>query len=276
MQNWLNQKQNENVDKSVKFFDSLDKRQKAYFYEMLSDNKLKCHMNALEHGCAYICSPDEYSPFENGDYIVYSFFENEVWVQIAWSKFYKEIYVSGYVPAKNGWYEWREYFDGPVPVTCTDRAILRDEKKKISFEDALQEAKKRVSVNKNKVVENNSLNDGFNSSQNRILQEDKVKVGLPVFSEKEDSSSDYRKISIPSIHSLQTLKNRLLAIKSFWNFDSNSINKIYIEGAGEAVVENISEKNVEMSSYMKDFVYFVMYDGTNFIYLGNTQQKGRM
>ena len=274
MQNWLNQKQKECVDKSVKFFDSLDKRQKAYFYEMLSDNKLKCHMNALENGCAYICSSDEYSPFKNGDYLVYSFFENEVWVQIAWSKFYKEIYVSGYVPAKNGWYEWQEYFN--EPVTCTDRAIPRDEKKKISFEDALQEAKKRVSVNKNKPAENNRLNDGRNSSQNRTLQEDKVKVGLQVFSENEDSSSDYRKISIPSIHSLQTLKNHLLAIKSFWNFDSNSINKIYIEGAGEAVVENISDEYIKMSSYMKDFIYFVMYDGANFIYLGNTQQKGRV
>lgn len=69
---------------------------------------------------------------------------------------------------------------------------------------------------------------------------------MPVFSENEDSSSDYRKISIPSVHSLQTLKNRLLAIKSFWNFDSNSINKIHIEGAGEAVVENISDENVKM------------------------------
>lgn len=274
MQNWLNQKQKENVDKSVKFFDSLDKKQRAYFYDMFSDNKLKSHMCALENGCAYICSPDEYSPFENGDYIVYSFFDNEVWVQIAWSKFYKEIYVSGYVPTKNGWYEWQEYFNGPV--TCTNGGIPRDEKKRISFEDALQEAKKRVSVNKNKLSENNSLNDGYTSNQDRTLQEDKVKVGLQVFSENEDSSSDYRKISIPSVHSLQTLKNRLLAIKSLWNFDSNSINKIYIEGAGEAIVKNIPSENVERSSYMKDFVYFVMYDGTNFIYLGDTQQKGRV
>ena len=38
MQNWLNQKQKENVDKSVKFFDSLDKKQRAYFYDMFSDN----------------------------------------------------------------------------------------------------------------------------------------------------------------------------------------------------------------------------------------------
>ena len=140
----------------------------------------------------------------------------------------------------------------------------------------MQEAKKRVSVNKNKLSENNSLNDCCASSQNRALQDDKVKVGLPVFSENEDSSSDYRKISIQSVHSLQTLKNRLLAIKSFWNFDSNSINKIHIEGAGEAVVENISDENVKMLSYMKDFVYFVMYDGANFIYLGDTQQKGRV
>ena len=51
------------------------------------------------------------------------------------------------MPTKNGWYEWQEYFNGPV--TCTDGAIPRDEKKRISFEDALQEAKKRVSGNKN-------------------------------------------------------------------------------------------------------------------------------
>ena len=95
MQDWLNKKQKEHVEKSVSFFNSLDTKQVVYFYDMFSDNKLKSHINALENGCAYISSSDEYSPFDSGDYIVYSFKENGIQVQIAWSKFYKEIYVSG-------------------------------------------------------------------------------------------------------------------------------------------------------------------------------------
>lgn len=270
MQNWLNQKQKESVDKSVKFFDSLDKKQRVYFYDMFSDNKLKSHINVLENGCAYISSSDEYSPFDSGDYIVYSFKENGIQVQIAWSKFYKEIYVSGYVPAKNGWYEWHEYHRDLEPFT--NKVMPRMKKKKISFEEALQEAKERVAVTNNG---KSSQNDDYKLNQNRKLQEERVNVGLPILFESENSRSDYRIISIPSIHSLQALKNRLLAIKSFLNFDSDSMNKIYIESVGESIVKNFSEKH-EISTSMEDFVYFIMYDGVNFIYLGDMKKKGRM
>ena len=176
MQNWINKKQKESVDKSVKFFDSLDKKQRVYFYDMFSDNKLKSHINVLENGCAYISSSDEYSPFDSGDYIVYSFKENGIQMQIAWSKFYKEIYVSGYVPAKNGWYEWREYHRDLEPFT--NKVMPKMKKKKISFEEALQEAKERVAVTKNG---KSSQNDDYKLNKNRKLQEERVNAGYRFF-----------------------------------------------------------------------------------------------
>ena len=274
MQNWLNPRQKEIVEKSVKFFDSLDKRQRAYFYDMFSDKKLKSHINAIVNGCVCICSSDEYNPFCSGDYIIYSFVESEVLLQIAWSKFYQEIYVSGYVPKKDGWYEWIEYHKGIAAFR--DRVdIPRGKNKTISFDEALREAKKRVAVTKNKAIENNSQTEGIKSSKITRLQEEKEYIGLQIFFEKEDSTSDYRKISIPSIQSLQTLKNRLLAIRSLQSFNCDSINRLYVEGVGEAIVKNIS-KNTKKISPSQDYVYFVMYDGVNFLYYCDTNQKGRI
>lgn len=142
MQDWLNKKQKEHVEKSVSFFNSLDTKQVVYFYDMFSDNKLKSHINALENGCAYISSSDEYSPFDSGDYIVYSFKENGIQVQIAWSKFYKEIYVSGYVPAKNGWYEWHEYHRDLEPFT--NKVMPKMKKKKIRSKKHCKKQRKEL------------------------------------------------------------------------------------------------------------------------------------
>lgn len=55
MQDWLNKKQKEHVEKSVSFFNSLDTKQVVYFYDMFSDNKLKSHAK-LDNGKSYRCS----------------------------------------------------------------------------------------------------------------------------------------------------------------------------------------------------------------------------
>lgn len=266
MQNWLNPKQKENVDKNVKFFDSLDESQKLYYYDKFSDNKLKSHMNATENGLSCIQSSDEYSPFYSGDYMVYSFEESSVFVQIAWSRFHKEIYVCGYVPEQNGWYEWSEYYKiaGINSKKEKMQQIKNDPK---SFQEALSEAKKRAIIAREKFIFEKKGKTEKNGANNESRVEEKECVGIPVIFESNDSLSNYRKIFIPSVKNMQTLKNRLLAVRSFLNFDSSLKNKICVDGVGEAFIKNILESS-KKTSVFQDYIYFVMYDGVNFLYFG--------
>lgn len=267
MQNWLNPKQRESVDKNVKFFDSLDERQKSYYYDKFSDNKLKSHMNVTENGLSCIQSSDEYSPFYSGDYMIYSFEESGVFVQIAWSKFHKEIYICGYVSEKNGWYEWSEYHKIAGMNSAKEKMAKTNERK--SFQETVREAKEKATIDREKIIFEKKCKaekNGLNNSENRV--EGKEHVGVPVIFESDDSLSNYRKISIPSVKNMQTLKNRLLAVRSFLNFDSSLKNKICVEGVGEAFIKNISER-YKKTSVFQDYIYFVMYDGVNFVYFGD-------
>lgn len=239
------------------------------------------HVDAIgERGWTHVKDGDEYSPFEKGDYAVFTASGNSMSVQLAVSFTCDKMYIARYILEKDGWYDWEEY---KVEYSVTDS---KDKRKKVpSFEQALEQARQRARKG-NSSVNGDSLNVcrggkvyvkdlQKNSSEKSIVNTEVENnigngIGINIYSEDEMSTENNRCIEVFGVKSLENMKNKIIAVKSrkpFVQTGKVSPVTLTIRNVGSALIKFNEYPRIYLSNTEIN-IYFITYDGTDFVYCG--------
>ena len=231
-----------------------------------------------ERDWIYVRAGDEYSPFKYGDYAVFTASGNSMRVQLAVSFNCNKVYVAGYIFERAGWYDWEEY-----KVDFAENGSDNKKTKALSFKQALEKARQRA--RKKDLTAHGDSEDKYpkskvkdlfkNRSENAVVntgfkEGDREEIGMNLYSEDAVSTENSRYIAVEGISCLDELKNKIIAIKSgnrFLPIGKALPITLNIKNVGSAPIK-FSEPKIACSSNTEINIYFVAYDGENFVYCG--------
>ena len=279
MTDWMEGTLSSLVDEKARYVFSLTRRENTKALLAQCRREVGSHVEAIgERGWMHVRAGDEYSPFEYGDYAIFTASGNSMSVQLAVSSNSNKMYVAGYILERDGWYDWEEY-----KVEFAENDSDNKKTKALSFKQALEDARQR-SRKKGSTANGDSedkypkskIKDLFkNRSEKAVVNTGfkegvKERIGMNLYSEDAVSTENSRYIVVEGISGLEELKNKIIAIKSNKRF--LSIGKalpitLNIKNIGSAPIK-FSEPKIACSSNMEMNIYFVTYDGADFVYCG--------
>lgn len=273
MNGWMDRKQASIMNAKARYACSLSKDNKKSIIALRCMGEVGSHVEAVNgFGWKFVRESDEYNPFGGGCYAVFTSRSENLVAQLAVHFEDDDMYVTGYVPEKDGWYEWERY---TLEGTKSDCEAGKIKTKLNDFETSTQERERKITIGgdpessaelyaakRKKQEEVRDTAGGSNRGS-----------GMEIYAESATSNVFDRYISIQGIRSLNEIADKLIAVKTTLPFSpggGEDVFKLNVINVGSAAIKFHRRLNPLFSDRRE--IYFVSYNGSEFIYYGSLVQ----